>query len=190
MVQLWRLTRNRYGRAIYDALDGVGITATVMYEYVAKLADYEDSSRTAANGYTIEVCEPARVGGLDAPVHELEPGEEIVAAIENGSPRGYLFLSIDSDHEIRPLERTLSFEGAYIRRVFVDSTHRNRGIATAMIAAACDRSYERGARRATALVALDNHPSRTLFEQRGFEPRRVRRYVRLGPVAHRRVRST
>ncbi|QCS41451.1 GNAT family N-acetyltransferase [Natrinema versiforme] len=188
MPQLWRLTRNRYGRAVYDALARIGITATVMYEYVATLEDAavdgsEDSS------YEVAVCEPERVTGLDAPVAELRPDEMVVAALENETPRGYLFCSVDATHEIHPLERTLAFEGAYIRRVFVDPDHRNRGIATAMLAEACRQAHERGARQATALVALDNAPSRALFERHGFVPRRTRRYVRIGPFTHRTTRA-
>ncbi|WP_226480498.1 GNAT family N-acetyltransferase [Natrinema amylolyticum] len=191
MPRLWRLTRNRYGRAAYDALARVGITATVMDEYVATLTE-DQFDAPASNGersYAIDVCEPARVASLDAPVDELEPDERIVAALEDGRARGYLFLSVDTAHEIGPLERTLAFDGAYVRRVFVDPAHRNRGIATAMVAEACRRARERGARRATALVAVDNAPSRALFERHGFEPRRRRRYVRVGPFSHRATRA-
>ena len=217
MPRLWRLTRNRYGRAAYDALARVGITATVMYEYVADLEDAatdggsgtETRSRTGAetrgevesgaetdadadarteSEYAVEVCDPSTVAPLEAPVEELQSDELVVAALEDGRPRGYLFCSIDATHEIHPLERALSFEGAYIRRVFVDPDHRNRGIATAMVGETCRLARERGAERATALVALDNSPSRALFERHGFEPRRRRRYVRVGPLSHRSVR--
>lgn len=37
MRRLWRLTRNRYGRAVYERLAAVGLTATWMTEYVASL---------------------------------------------------------------------------------------------------------------------------------------------------------
>ncbi|QSX00189.1 GNAT family N-acetyltransferase [Haloterrigena alkaliphila] len=191
MPPLWGLTRNRYGRAVYDALARVGLTATVMIEYVAALEDATEEHTSVDGGateYAVESCDPSRVAPLDAPVDELAPGELVVAALEDGRPRGYLFCSIDPTHEIHPLERTLAFEGAYIRRVFVAPDHRNRGIATAMVEAACRMASERGAERATALVALDNSPSRALFERRGFEPRRRRRYVRIGPFTHRSVR--
>ena len=192
MPRLWRLTRNQYGRAAYEVLARAGITATVMYEYVATLAEdeFDAPASSAERSYAVEPCEPDRVAPLDAPVTELGPDERIVAALEDGRPRGYLFLSIDAAHEIDPLERTLEFDGAYIRRVFVDPAHRNRGIATEMVAEACRRARERGVRRATALVAVDNAPSRALFERHGFEPRRRRRYVRIGPFSHRATRST
>jgi GNAT superfamily N-acetyltransferase len=187
MPQLWRLTRNRYGRTAYDALARLGLTATVMIEYVATLEgatfDTDDGS------YSVEVCEPGRVAPLDAPVDELRPDERVIVALEDGQPRGYCFCSIDTAHEIHPLERTIAFDGAYVRRVFVDPDHRNRGIATAVVAEACRRARELECRRATALVALDNSPSRRLFERHGFEPRLRRRYVRAGPFSHRATRE-
>lgn len=197
MPQLWRLTRNRYGRAVYDALARVGITATEMIEYVTALEDAPaadggpgvGTDADGRTGYTVEVCDPSTVEPLDAPVEELQSDELVVAALEDGRPRGYLFCSVDATHEIHPLERELRFEGAYIRRVFVDPDHRDRGIATAMVGETCRLARERGAERATALVALDNGPSRALFERHGFAPQRRRRYVRVGPLSHRSVRS-
>ncbi|NUC74578.1 GNAT family N-acetyltransferase [Haloterrigena sp. SYSU A558-1] len=191
MPRLWRLTRNRYGRAVYDALARRGITATEMIEYVADLEDApaaDGGSRRSA--YAVETCDPSTVAPLEAPVEELQSDELVVAALEDGRPRGYLFCSVDATHEIHPLERELHFEGAYIRRVFVDPDHRNRGIATALVGETCRLARERGAERATALVALDNGPSRALFERRGFDPRRRRRYVRVGPLSHRSVRPS
>lgn len=188
MPRLWRLTRNRYGRAVYDALARIGVTATVMIEYVATLSDRERAGR-ADRSYALEVCDPDRVAALGAPVDELGPDERVVAALEDGTPRGYLFLSIDATHEIDPLERALTFDGAYVRRVFVDPAHRNREIATAMVAEACRRARDRGVDRATALVAVDNRPSRALFERQGFEPRRRHRYARVGPLSHRSTRA-
>jgi len=189
MPQLWRLTRNRYGRAAYDALVRAGITATVMDEYVTRLEEETAFDATSDGSYTVETCLPAQVASLDAPVDELGPDERIVAALEDGRPLGYCFVSLDAAHEIKPLERTLAFEGAYIRRVFVDPNHRNRGIATAIVAEACRHARAEGASRATALVALDNSPSRALFERHGFETRRRRRYVRVGPLSHRAARA-
>ncbi|MFC6766748.1 GNAT family N-acetyltransferase [Natrinema soli] len=188
MPELWRLTRNRYGRTAYDTLAQLGITATVMIEYVTTL-EGTTFDTDGKRSYSVEVCEPARVTSLDAPVDELRPDEQVIAALEDGRPRGYCFTSIDAAHEIDPLERTLAFDGAYIRRVFADPDHRNCGIATAIVAEACRRAHERGAGRATALVALDNSPSRRLFERHGFEPRQRRRYVRIGPFSHRSTKA-
>jgi ribosomal protein S18 acetylase RimI-like enzyme len=187
MVELWRLTRNRYGRACYDQLQAVGVTATVMSEYVATLDGSGRESRETA----VTVEHPARSQAVElaAPTDELVDGETVLAAVDGATPLGYLFYSVDATHHIDPLERSLSFEGAYIRRVYVDPTHRQRGVASALVEAACRLAVEDGAKRATALVARDNVPSRALFDSHGFDPVRDRRYVRLGPVSHRSVRT-
>lgn len=188
MPQLWRLTRNRYGRAVYDALARVGVTATVMIEYRSRLAD-GGAGVSGGPAPAVERCAPERVAGLDAPVHELRDGEEVLAAFVEGTPVGYLFLSVDATHEIHPLEAELSFEGAYVRRVYVDRAHRDEGVASGLLSAARRHALERGAERASALVAIDNRPSRALFEGRGFDAHRRHRYVRVGPLAHRSERT-
>lgn len=191
MSELWRVTRNRYGRAVYEALKTVGITGTVMYEYSKELDGETGHEGGSGDGqYTVFQPSPERVTPIGAPVDELHPDEEIVAAFADDTPLGYLFLSVDATLEIDPLDQIRQFEGAYIRRVFVAPDHRGRGVATAMLTAACRRAADRDAGRATALVAVDNVPSRGLFERCGFEPRRVRRYARAGPFSYRSVEPT
>ncbi|WP_277542760.1 GNAT family N-acetyltransferase [Haloarcula laminariae] len=183
MVELWRLTRNRYGRACYDRLQAMGVTATVMTEYVAALSG--EPGAADGGSPTVEACDPDRVTPLDAPTDDLVDGETVLAAFDGATPLGYLFYSVDATHHIHPLERDLEFEGAYLRRVYVAPEHRQRGVASALVAAACERARQQDARRATALVARDNVPSRALFEAHGFEAVRDRRYVRVGPFAYR-----
>ena len=197
MTGVWRVFRNPYGRALYEFLAALGVTATWMYEYARPL---DEAAHTDADGdsgtnresdrpFTVETADPARVAPLDAPVDQLVDGESVVAAVEGETPLGYLFLSVDATHDIAPLERSMSFEGAYVRRVFVAPAHRQRGVASALLAAACRESRDRGASRAAALVALDNRPSRGLFEKHGFRPVRDHRYVRLGPFSARSTRE-
>ena len=181
MVELWRLTRNRYGRACYDRLRAMGVTATVMTEYVAAL-DGPPSER-ADTSLTVEACDSKRP--LAAPTEELIDGEVVLGAFDGATPLGYLFYSVDATHHIHPLERDLSFDGAYLRRVYVAPDHRQRGVASTLVAAACHRAHRAGTDRATALVARDNVPSRALFESHGFEGVRDRRYVRVGPLSYR-----
>jgi ribosomal protein S18 acetylase RimI-like enzyme len=188
MAGLWRFTRNRYGRAVYDALTARGVTATWMCEYVRRLdtdeavhSDPSDAGDRTGDAFTVGSCDPACVTSLDAPVEQLLEGERVVAAFDGDTPLGYLFLSVDATHDIEPLERSMTFEGAYVRRVFVAPAHRQRGVASGLLRAARRRANEDGASRITALVALDNAPSRGLFEKHGFEAVRDYRYVRAGP---------
>ncbi|RLM53571.1 GNAT family N-acetyltransferase [Halobellus sp. Atlit-31R] len=197
MLQPWKLTRNRYGRALYDALEGIGVTATVMYEFARALDGNgrDDSSECVGRGAAgevaadrrVAVCDGEAVSSLDPPLDEVREGEDVIGVFESDTPCGYLFLSVDDALPIHPLDRVLDFEGAYVRRVFVAPDHRGRGLATALLGEACQRATARGADRATALVAVDNVPSRSLFERCGFEPVRRRQYARVGPLSYRRV---
>lgn len=181
MVELWRLGRNRYGRAVYERLTAAGVTATWMSEYRRPLDDAP--SRTVPD-LTVKHCEPAAVGPLGAPVGELHDDEWVVAAFDGDTPVGYLFCSLDARLDIAPLERSMRFDGAYLRRVYVVPDHRKRGVASALVATACRDARDRGAERATALVARDNVPSRALFESHGFTVGRDHWYVRVGPFSY------
>lgn len=190
-LNLSRVTRNRYTQRVYEACLQRGLTATWLSEYVRPLESTDDlepnSTGSLSDRYRVRACDPDTVRSLDAPVEELKPSEEIVTVLEDGISRGYLFLSVDTTHEIRPLEQQLTFDGAYIRRVYVAPKYRNEGLASAMLEFALSRSVERGAALATALVALDNTPSRKLFDRYGFEVERTRRYARVGPLVYRSV---
>jgi GNAT superfamily N-acetyltransferase len=187
---LWRLTRNRYGRRIYEALGRLGVTATRMYEYVADAGD-PPSDRVAATEATLTVRGPDagdRTGGRGhGDYADLAPDEWVVAARLDGAEVGHAFLSVDAERRVAPLERTLAFEGGYLRRLWVDPPARRRGIATALVARAVERAGTAGAGRVTALVAADNRPSRWTFEAVGFEPHRRHTYARAGPVSWRRT---
>jgi GNAT superfamily N-acetyltransferase len=180
---LWRLTRNRYGRRVYEALGRVGVTATRMYEYVTGPTE-PPSDRAAATGAILAVHEPG--AGTDT-AHDdyadLAPDEWVVTACLDGAEVGHLFLSVDAERRIVPLERTLAFDGGYVRRLWVDPPARRRGIATALVARAVERAAAAGAERVTALVAADNRPSRWTFEAVGFEPERRHTYARVGPFS-------
>jgi GNAT superfamily N-acetyltransferase len=191
MLPVWRVTRTPYGRAVYETLERVGITATRMYEYVAPTDVATDRTADA----TLGVFAP-RDPGLDAfteayaAFDELRDDEHVVAATVDGEPVGYLFVSADATLHVHPLDEDLSFDGAYVRRVFVDPEYRKRGIATALVARALDLARtELDADRATALVAQDNRPSQWVFEANGFRRRRVHSYARVFGWTRRRTTS-
>ncbi|MFB6252742.1 MAG: GNAT family N-acetyltransferase [Halobellus sp.] len=135
---------------------------------------------------SVEVASPDRVASLGAPLGELRDDEAVIAAFDDEAAIGYLFCSLNAAHSIGPLEQECEFDGAYIRRVFVDPDHRQRGVARSLLRNACQWASDGGARRATALVARDNVPSRRLFEREGFEPEQRHVYIRFGPFAYRR----
>ena len=185
MIEAWRLVRNPYGRAAYERLRDAGVTATLMTEYGLRLP--APASDRPEHDVTTDVVAPDRVAAIGAPTAALQPDEVVIAALDGGSPVGYLFCSLDATHVVDPLERVRSFDGAYLRRVFVAPEHRDRGVATALVSTACEWAHERDAGSVTALVARDNVPSRRLFERGGFEPERSHLYIRLGSISVRRT---
>ncbi|WP_129112762.1 GNAT family N-acetyltransferase [Halegenticoccus tardaugens] len=194
MLPLWRLTRNRYGRALYESLRELGVTGTRMYEYVTDLDDGDVARPAPESGVELRVCDPDDSGPNDpddldarpAAFDERRPDELVVVARSGGETAGYLLLSADGSLYVRPLETDLTFDGAYVRRLFVDPVHRNRGIATALVATALATARDEfGAGRATALVAADNRPSQWVFEANGFRRERIHAYYRLFGLARR-----
>ena len=181
-MQAWRLVRNRHTRRLYEALKRLGVTATRMYEYVAERAL---GARDPPSGVALVVHDPGDPATLNHPhTAERRPDEYAVVARADDTPVGHLFTSVDATHRIDPLERSLDVDGAYVRRVWVDPSCRGEGVASALLARALRTT---AADRTTALVAVDNRPSRRLFAGSGFVARRVHTYVRLGPTALRRT---
>lgn len=186
MVDIWRLTRTRFGHTLWDSLQNAGFVAAWMTEYVADLDDVPNP--TADTEVAVEIVDPDAVAALNAPVKELQDGEMVVAGFDGGRPVGYLFCSVGATHDIVPLEQQISFDGCYLRRVFVDPKHRQRGVATALLRRACTWGSEQGTAHAYALVARDNGPSRMLFERHGFHSHRELFYLRIGSRQYRHER--
>lgn len=191
-LPVWKLTRNRYGRRLYEALAARGVTATRMYLYRAAVG--ESPPRVdAPDGITLASTSPASLDPGDyADFADPKSGDCAVVAEADGDVVGYLFLTYDRPKRVDPLARTYEFDGAYVWRVFVDPALRGRGIATALVGRALGVARERwGAETACALVAADNRPSQWVFENNGFERREVLSYYRvLGFERRRRRRVT
>jgi GNAT superfamily N-acetyltransferase len=188
-LPLWKLTRNRYGRAAYEALSARGVTATRMYRYRRDLTG-ELPDPSPPDGVRFAVRDPE---GLDpdeyADFADPVPEDVAVMADRDGEIVGYLFLTADRPKSVEALDATFEFEGAYVWRVFVDPSARGEGIATALVARALAAARETWAvASACALVAVDNRPSQWVFEDNGFEREAVRSYWRVGPVERRRRR--
>jgi GNAT superfamily N-acetyltransferase len=181
-MEAWRLVRNRHTRRLYEALKRAGVTATRMVEYVA---EGTPSARDPPAGVEVVVRAPGEAARLDHPhAEERRDDEHAVVARASGAPVGHLFASVDATHRIDPLERDLSVDGAYVRRVWVDPEWRGEGVASALVTRG---RLTADAARATALVAVDNRPSRRLFLACGFDERRVHTYARVGPARLRRA---
>jgi GNAT superfamily N-acetyltransferase len=192
---LWRLTRNDYAIRLYEALKRLGVTGTRMREWVAPLSDPdvvaayesrpppEDVSLSVVDAGTLDPADRADFADPapeDAAVlARLDGADDEGDVADGGRLVGYLFVSERPVH-VDALERDLTFDGAYVWRVFVDPDHRRRGIATALVARACRLARARGHETAHALIALDNRPSQWTFRACGFAPDRELAYYRVG----------
>lgn len=188
MIPVWRLTRNRYTRRIYEALDAAGVTATRMLEYRTAVADVPERTADDVGGPTPVslVAGPAGTERHDdfsfdfsVPVAPYDR-EWVILAVAGDEAVGRALVSAGLEPTVDVLGTSMSFEGAYVRRVFVDRSWRGRGIATALVREAVTvGSREFGATTAYALIAADNKPSRWVFEANGFGPVRRHDYARL-----------
>jgi GNAT superfamily N-acetyltransferase len=185
MVPLWRVTRNRLGKRLHARLDDLGVTVSRLYEYRAPIP----------TDYGAETPETVSLGPVDppalppeAPVAELLETETVLAARDDGVV-GYLFVSAGQPVPVPELGTDLTFDGAYLRRLYVDPDHRRRGIGTGLVDAAKAHAADRGVDTATALIAVDNRPSQWTFEARGFERVARHAYDRLGGLERHRRRS-
>jgi [ribosomal protein S18]-alanine N-acetyltransferase len=116
------------------------------------------------------------VGGT-LPLSRLgKPTGEYLVAWENGEPVGHAHIEWGVD----PPE---------LQDVFVLASHRRRGVATALTAAAEERVRERGGRVLSLTVGAGNEAAQALYRRLGYErtaepPRRVTGTVQLrtGPI--------
>lgn len=187
--RLWRLTRNEYGRAVYDALAKRGVTGSLMYAYARSLHGIDGSEHTDPDGIALE----ARRG------HDLDANETPKLAFEGLDPTdvvvfarsdrivGHVVLSCSRPVYAGAIETAVggASDTAYLWRLHVDPEHRQRGIGTALVDRACREAARTDTMTATALVAVDNVPSRALFETAGFERQALIVYGHAFGLTHR-----
>jgi len=196
VIPLWRLTRNRMARRIYDRLKAAGITATRMIEFATGLSaspGREGPADRQVPGVSFVVVPPgegapARLEFDDAVSVSRLDGEWAVVATAEDRMVGRVLVSVDRSPYVDPLGETVVFDGAYVRRVYVSREWRNNGIATRLVGEATAVATDRlGEDSAHALIAGDNRPSQRAFAACGFRPVRRHDYVRLFGVERRRV---
>lgn len=183
-LPLWKLVRNPYGRAVYDALGSLGVTFSRMYWYVADCS--ESSATKPPAGISFDVRAP---GEITPPPSQdegpLAPEDDVVVALADERVVGYQTLSANRAVHVPPVGREVDRE-ALLWGLYVEPDYRSRGVATALVGRALDVARERGAETAHSLVAVDNAPSQSALESNGFEARRVSSYCRLFGLEWRR----
>jgi GNAT superfamily N-acetyltransferase len=123
------------------------------------------------------------------PVTVFQDEWAVVAKIDD-EVVGRALVSAGQQPYVESLGGQYQFDGAYVRRVYVDREWRNCGIATHLIGECLVvAKTELETRRALALIAPDNTPSRRAFERNGFEPVCRHDYVSLFGREWRRATS-
>lgn len=185
--RLWKVTRTRPARAVYEALAARGVKAATMLLYVAESVPDPRSPdgvtfvRYAGGAFP----DDARDEAYD----ELDPADEVLFALVDGEYAGRVFLS-DRPVAEKAIDQRVDREGAYVWRLYTDPAFRGRGVASALVGRGVALAREAfGVERAYALVARDNHPSKRTFEKNGFEARERVDYWRVGRFSRRRWRS-
>ena len=200
MIPRWRLVRNRYTRRIYETLSTAGLTVSRMVEYEVDL--HERASRDGTGPLDVPAqttfhtvpatADPVRRLDLDfsIPVTFLDD-EWVTAATADGEAVGRSLVSAGQHPYVDALGRQMTFDGAYLRRVYVHPEWRNCGIARRLVAEALRvANREFGVDTAAALIAPDNKPSQWAFEANGFEPVRRHDYLSVFGREYRRVTDT
>jgi GNAT superfamily N-acetyltransferase len=204
MNPVWRLLRNRYTRAAYEALSAAGLTAARMVEFQTAIdaagtgggpdrpdgtggavdgpdrPDDGDGDADGPDGVSIIAARSSadRLECYDLdfaiPVTFLDE-EWVVVATARDRAVGRVLVSAGQRPYVEYLDERIAFDGAYVRRVYVTPEWRNCGLATLLIREALGVGRrELGASTAHALIAADNRPSQWAFRANGFGP--VRRY--------------
>lgn len=190
VVPVWKLTRSRPARRLYDALASVGLRVSVLdlFRREGPLRPPEPGSGPPS--VTIETTQASeRQDWWTISDPALDGDDFVLVALADGRPVGQALLSSAGPVYVTELDRTVDFEGGYIWGLSVDPDWRRRDIASALLEAALVRLDRLETPAANALVAPDNHPSRTLFRATGFSPDSRLVYVKAFGVEYHYSRS-
>ncbi len=163
----WRLTRNRYGRALYDRLAARGIRASLLIEYRRAAAAV---ALEPPDGVRIEERRPETLDDQFRNATALPATDVVLVARSAGERVGSTLLTFDRSLDVPELGSEYEPAGVYIWKVYVAEAARGQGIGSALVRAAVRATAEREIEEVVALVARDNLPSKKAFAGAGFGP--------------------
>jgi GNAT superfamily N-acetyltransferase len=185
-LPIWKLTRTSVGRQVFDALANAGVVVTRLAQFEHTL-DRPLPDPPAPGGVSLRVGPPnafTLTGRMAR--SELSGRDRIVAAVADDRVVGVQPVSVSRSFHVKPLERTVDFDGAYFWGLYVAPEWRRQGVATALVARALSFVAEATPeRRVQTLVGIDNAPSKRVLRSTGFERERTRSYYRAFGLRHR-----
>jgi len=174
----WRVSRHPVVRWIYERLDRAGIV-------LAQLDRFERSTATSppdgpALPDAIELTRTTPADRLPATLNAapVAPEDRLLLARRADTTVGWCLLSARPVY-VPELHRRLSFDGAYLWRLYVTPNERGQGIGSALVMRAIQEAATAlNETQISALVAPDNLPSRRAFANAGFTP--IERFTSVG----------
>ena len=184
---LWRLTRHDRVRRLYERLSEAGVFLAQLDRFQRGAAG-ADGLPGPPDGVRLAVLPATEWVPERLEAAPLAPDDRIVVARRGGRPVGWCCLS-DRPVYVPELRRRLTFDAAYLWRLYVRPADRGAGIGTALVARAVRAAArDLSSTSIAALVAPDNLPSRKTFDGLGFRP--AERFTAAGcfGLEHRRRR--
>jgi len=179
-IPVWKVTRTLPGRRLFEALAAHGVILSRLEQFRRKLDDPPPES-TLPDELTLRIGTPEDFtlsGRMARP--ELTNQDRIVAAVMADQIIGIQPITLDRPFYVKPLERTLEFDGAYFWGLYVVPEWRRRGVATTLLARALVYVAEESeVSEVATLVGVDNVPSKRVLQRVGFERETLRSYYRL-----------
>ncbi len=170
MSVLWKLTRNRYSQFARAKLNQAGFIRMSLLLYRLDLEDWKP-------GEGPEV--------IDGPVpYKIDSylGAIVASRLSDGETVGYMHYTSGMVY-VPEVEKKMLMDGQYIYRVLTDPQMRRRGVGKNLMQRTINeivKENEGKARYVFAIIAVDNLPSRKLFEGAGFLPIKKLQYTRMG----------
>ncbi len=163
--------RQRPGKALYDATARLGFSGAVMYQYQFS-CDSPTSVSTLPSAITLSVTTVSQFDGSLGFEHvesELTPDDTVIVARDGSKIVGTVVLSTTRSVFVDVLDSTVATDPstAYLWALFVEPSHRGRGIGRALVERSLDVTCDLDMRSVLVLVAIDNGPSRGLFDGLG-----------------------
>jgi|GEM_PF-2401302 len=174
----WRISRHPVVRRIYGRLDQIGIVLAQLDRFERTTVESPTDDPALPDG--VELTGVSLADGLPdtldaAPV---APEDRLLLARRADTTVGWCLLSARPVY-VPELHRRLSFDGAYLWRLYVTPNERGQGIGSALVMRAIQEAATAlNETQINALVAPDNLPSRRAFANAGFTP--IERFTSVG----------
>jgi len=173
---LWRLTRNRFVSNVRRIMDSIGLRISILLEYHALLEEGQRSYQLPQKlqGVVVRFCSEQDSESFAGVIDEnelrdnLQKGHMLIAAFQNEVLIGNIWLAFRRVY-VPEIEKEIDCRGGYVWQLFVMPEWRGMDLARTLLEFTLEEAGQRGKDVVSALVEIDNVPSRRAFVSAGFE---------------------